>query len=256
MKRVFVLLVILFFSTYSHGDAQVNTEVCRVGNDSLGFSVRSGLDFTIMVGNSDFQYLGTNTRFNYNWGDHYTFLITNGGFGQSNGKSYFGQALAHLRNVNSIRNDIQLEEFVQYDNDKKRLLLHRVLAGGGFRFKVINTSKVEARMATSIFYEQEKYDLPKTAIHKTDVAAFRSSSYFTFSIALKEYVSVLSTTYFQPDITDIDDVKILSDNALKVKLAENIGFTTKINVRYDSRPADGIKEFDLITKVGIVLNFK
>ncbi|MCK5739682.1 DUF481 domain-containing protein, partial [bacterium] len=198
MKRVFVLLVVMFFSAYSTSDAQVNTEAFRIGSDNRGFSVRSGLDFTIMVGNSDFQYLGTNTRFNYNWGDHYTFLITNGGFGQSNGNVFFGQALAHLRNVNSIGNGIHLEEFVQYDNDKKRLLLHRILLGGGFRYKILNTSKMVARMGTSIFYEQEEYDLPKTAVHKAAIEAFRSSSYLTFLFALKEDVSLLSTTYFQP----------------------------------------------------------
>ncbi|MBN2093623.1 hypothetical protein JW964_28635, partial [candidate division KSB1 bacterium] len=64
-----------------------------------------------MVGNSDFQFMGTNTRFNYNWGKHYTFLVLNGGYGKNNGKSFFSQAFAHLRNVNSINNRVQFEEF-------------------------------------------------------------------------------------------------------------------------------------------------
>jgi hypothetical protein len=95
--------------------AQVNTERFRIATDSLGFSVRSGLNFTLMAGNSDFQYMGTDTRFNYNWGDDYTFLVTNGGYGKNSGKSFFSQALLHLRNVNSLSEIIQIETFLQYD---------------------------------------------------------------------------------------------------------------------------------------------
>jgi hypothetical protein len=41
-----------------------------------------------------------------------------------------------------------------------------------------------------------------------------------------------------------------------VKLADNIALTTTLNVRRDSRPADGIKKFDLTTKMGISLVFE
>jgi hypothetical protein len=75
MKRLLPLTIAQLLVCFSINYAQVNIETFRIAADSLGFSVRSDLDFTIMVGNSEFQYMGTNTRFHFNWGSHYTFLV-------------------------------------------------------------------------------------------------------------------------------------------------------------------------------------
>jgi hypothetical protein len=253
-KIPFIFILILFF--YSKNYAQVNTERFRIATDSLGFSVRSDLDFTLMVGNTDFQYMGTNTRFNYNWGRHYTFLVINGGFGKNNGKSFLSQALTHFRNVNSLSHFVQLEEFLQYDNNKKHLLIHRFLIGGGFRFKIVKTEIFVSRIGTSIFYEHEEYDLPSGANHKLKTKTVRFSSYLTFLLKLKKDIVLLSTTYFQPAMNNIDDIRVLSDNAININLGKNIDLTMKINIQYDSHPADAVKRFDMITKLGVALNFE
>jgi hypothetical protein len=102
LRWIIKISVSLFFIT-SVAFPQVNTERYRIPTDSVGFSVISDINLTLMYGNTDFQFLGSNTRFNYNWGKHYSFLIINGGFGQNDGNRFFSQALLHFRNVNSIR---------------------------------------------------------------------------------------------------------------------------------------------------------
>jgi hypothetical protein len=199
--------------------------------------------------------MGTNTRFNYNWGKHYAFLVINGGFGKNNGKSFLSQALIHFRNVNSLSNIVQLEEFLQFDNNKEKLLINRFLIGGGFRFKIIKIERFVSRIGTSLFYEHEEYDLPINANHETKTKTIRFSTYFTFLLKLKKDIAFLSTTYLQPSFKYFIDVRVLSDNAINVNLGKNMDLTTKVNLQYDSKPADGIKTFDLITKLGLALNF-
>ena len=254
LPSTITLFLILFLHANLH--AQVNTERFRIAADSLGFSVRSDLNFTLMAGNSDFQYMGTNTRFNYNWGTDYTFLVTNGGYGKNSGKSFFSQSLLHLRNVNSLNDIFQIETFLQYDNNKKLLLMHRGLVGAGARLKVINREKLITRVGLSVFYEREEYDLPESAIHKVNDNHVRLSTYITFTHTLNDNVSLLSTSYLQPDLNESRDFRMLSDSALNVKLADNVALTTTLNMRRDSRPADGIKKFDLTTRIGVSLAFE
>ncbi len=247
----FVCILVLFTSVFP----QVNTEKYRIAPDRAGFTVRSDLNFTLMMGNSDFQLAGTNTRFNYSWGKDYTFLVANGGYGRTSGKSFFSQTLLHLRNVNALNNFIQLEEFLQYDTNGKRLLLQRMLAGGGFRFKVISRENLSLRVGTAVLYEQEKYDLTGAAVHEANISALRSSSYLTLNFELKKDISLLSTTYVQPDVADIDDFKILADTALNIKLGEIVSLVLTANIRYDSRPPDTIEKLDLVSKVGVGIQY-
>jgi len=131
-----------------------------------------------------------------------------------------------------------------------------MLIGGGLRFKVINNKKVTSRIGTSIFYEYEKYEVDKSSLHSETTELFRFSSYITFLICLNDNFSILSTTYLQPAINNLNDFRVLSDNGLNFRLGKNIDLTITINLMYDSEPADGVENFDLINKLGISFNFE
>jgi putative salt-induced outer membrane protein YdiY len=240
----------LTFNSY----CQVNTEKFRISIDSLGLSARSDIDFSLMSGNTDFAFLGTNTRLNYNWGKDYTFLILNGGFGRNKGVNFFSQAFLHLRNVNSLNDFVQLEDFIQYDNNKQILLLNRWLFGLGFRFKVVDTDKIQFKIGPSVFYELEDYDVGQS----TDVSAkerlLRMSVYFTALLILEDNLSLLTTSYVQPAAKNLKDFRFLSDNALNIKLGKTVDLVLKLQTRFDNQPIPGIKKFDLVSKIGVAIN--
>jgi len=252
MKEIFYYFLFIWLTSNIY--SQVNTEKFRIATDSLGFSVRSDVDFTLMAGNADFSFLGTNTRFNYNWGMDYAFLVVNGGYGFKSGESFFSQALLHLRNVNSLSDFVMLEEFLQYDNNKQILLLHRALFGGGLRIKLIENDEIIMRIGPSIFFEHETYDLDNTAIHKNKINNARLNLYLTSLFNLQQGISFLSIIYVQPKFDNFNDLKILFDNALNFKLGDKVDFIIKLQMRYDSLPADNIEKFDLTTKMGLAIN--
>jgi putative salt-induced outer membrane protein YdiY len=235
--------------------SQVNTEKFRIAADSLGFSVRSDIDFTLMKGNADFSFLGTNTRLNYNRGIDYTFLVLNGGFGSNKGAKFFSQALFHLRNVNSISKLISIEEFIQYDNNKQILLKHRALAGVGLRIKLIENDEFVMRIGPSVFFEHETYDLDSLSVHKHKSNLVRMNLYLTSLINLQEDIKFLGITYFQPAASALNDFRILFDGALNIELGKAVDLMVKLQMRFDNLPPDNVKKFDLVSKFGIAINF-
>lgn len=235
--------------------AQINTEKFREDSDSLGFSGNLDLSATVITGNTDFKLLSLGGRLNQNWGDDYTFLVLDGGLGWESGNRFVDAALAHLRNVITLSDLIQLEQFAQFDFNKKRLLLSRELIGGGIRLRILEEGGFKFRLGTSYFFEHEEYDLAVNSIHPNSTNAHRFSNYVTMEFELEKNVKLIIVSYIQPDITNIEDYRILNETAFEVSISKLIDLNFKFNLRYDNKPPDNIKQNDTISKFGITFNF-
>ena len=255
MIKVFLSITILISCFCISTLAQVNTERFREDEDSVGFSGFIDLEGILASGNTDFQLISLGGRLNYNWGDDYTFLIADGGYGWENGNSFVDQILAHLRHVITTGDLIQIELFTQFDNNKKRLLLARELLGGGLRFRILKTEHFKFRLGIAYMFETERYELPENSVHPQTTQLHRFTSYVTLKFELNKILSFISTTYYQPSIADINDYKLFSENALLVDAGEVFDFFVKFNLRYDARPPDTIKNIDTFSRIGFSFKF-
>ena len=253
LKSIFILLFFILINF--HCKAQINTERYREDSDSLGISAIADLEITAITGNTDFQFIHLGGRLNYNWGESYTFLVGNGGFGWDEGESIFDQALLHLRHVQSINDVVQAEGFIQTDFNKKRLLTKRELIGAGFRFRIFKTDGFKIRLGTTYFYEHENYDVPANSVHGNNLYANRFSTYLTFEYEIKDDVKLFLVNYFQPQIGKWEDYRIISDNSLIVGLSSFVDLQVSFNLRFDSRPPESIKNTDTFTKFGFSFKF-
>lgn len=233
---------------------QINTERYRQDADS-GFSGAVEIEGLAQTGNTDFQLLSLGGRLNYNRIGSYSFFVFSGGYGWKDGSQFSNELISHLRNVESLNDFLLIEAFMQFDYNKKRKLLSRELIGAGLRYKILTTDYFKFRLGTSYFFEIEEYDLPDGSIHGKNVKAHRFSSYSTFEIRVKEDMKFSSVTYFQPDIQNFGDYRLISENILSFLINRYFDFNVKFNVRYDTLPPDGIKELDTITKLGITYKF-
>lgn len=247
----FIFLIIFNCSSF----AQINTERYRKDSDSVGFSANASVDITAITGNTDFKFIDLGGRLNYNWGESYTFLVSDAGFGWDDGKRIFDQALLHLRHVQSVSDLIQVEAFGQIDFNKKRLLTERELLGSGLRIKLLKTKDFKLRLGTGYFYEHEKFDVPQNSMHGNNLFANRLSSYLTIEYKLKDDINFIMITYFQPQIGKWNDHRILSDNSLTVTLSSFVDINVSFSLRYDSEPPETIKNTDTATKFGFTFNF-
>lgn len=249
------LIVSLFFAVAPLTYSQINTERFRIDSDSIGFSGIADIDITAITGNTDLQIIHLGGRLNYNWGESYTFLVADGGFGWDEGERIFDQALLHLRHVQSLSDFLQAEAFTQIDFNKSRLLTERELIGGGLRLRILRSDKIKLRIAASYFYEHERYDVPENSTHGNNLFTNRISTYLTFEYEIKDDIKFVSISYIQPQVNNLQDYKILSDNSLIVGLSSFVDLKTSFNLRYDSKPPETIKSTDTFTKFGFTFKF-
>ncbi|HOY43111.1 MAG TPA: DUF481 domain-containing protein [bacterium] len=257
MKYRILMIALLIASSlpFSAARAQINTERFRRDARQKGLEGNADIDLSIMTGNTDFRLIGLNSRLNYSWSRAYTFLVLNGGIGWNAGQRFMDQNTAHLRHVLILSPRLQNEWFVQFDSNRKRNLKERELIGVGLRTKLLTTSAVKLRLGAAYMYERERYELAEGNSHPRSLATHRLSSYLTLETGKGGGVSLLNVTYFQPALTDWGDTRLLSENAAAVDLAANLALKVSITLRYDSRPPDGVKKLDTVSKSSLSVNF-
>ncbi len=255
MKSLVCTTVIILLLVAGKSFAQVNTEQFRKDSVKIGFTGNVNFEAIAITGNTDFQLLSVGGRLNYNYGDDYTFLVLDGGYGWEKGNPFVSQLFAHIRHVITPARLIQFELFAQYDNNKQRLLLNRELAGGGMRLRLLTTDDFKFRFGLAYMFEIEEYNLPVSSIHPTSSRTHRMSSYATFTSELQHHLSLVSITYFQPRLDKWRDYRIVSENALVITMGTLADLYLKFNLRFDSRPPDTIKRTDTVTKMGIAIKF-
>ena len=255
MKSYIFYLAILLSIISTRINAQINTEKFRLDSAGIGFSGFANIEITAITGNTNFQFINLGGRLNYNWGSSYTFLVADGGFGWDDGQKIFNQALLHLRHVQSLSDLVQAEIFAQTDFNKKRLLTGRELIGAGLRFKILQTEELKLRFGSSYFFEHENYNVPVNSIHGSNVFANRLSTYLTFEYDIADNSSLIIINYYQPQIGNWEDFRIISDASLKVGLSSFVDLTVSFNLRYDAKPPETIKTTDTITKFGFRFKF-
>lgn len=253
MKLRLIVFLCLSFTYFTY--SQINTERYRLDSDSVGFSGIADVELTAITGNTNLQIIHLGGRINYNWGESYTFLVADGGFGWDDGERIFNQTLFHLRHVETINELIQIEAFTQFDFNKSRLLSERELIGAGLRFKILTLNDFKFRLGISYFYEHERFDLPDYSEHGNNLYTNRFSTYLTFEYDIKDEIKLISITYYQPQINKFSDFRILSDNSLFVGLSSFVDLKTGFSLRYDAKPPETIKSIDTFTKFGFSFKF-
>jgi putative salt-induced outer membrane protein YdiY len=103
--------------------------------------------------------------------------------------------------------------------------------------------------------EQERLALPDTAVHAVQTTVLRSSSFLTFRLTPGERLVVTSTMYAQPQLDDVRDIRILENLRLASPITEQIALTISFDLRYDSRPPDGIARLDTTLRTGVTYTY-
>ena len=89
----------------------------------------------------------------------------------------------------------------------------------------------------------------------------RLSTYVQIALALAETVTLKSTTFFQPLISDSSDMRLLSESALNVKATDSFSVKLSYTAAYDSapfEPAEGgseLEKLDTNLKTSLVFTF-
>ncbi len=237
--RLFAFLTLVLMA--GQAGAQVNIEALRRDADSTGFSGALALNLEMHTGNTDLKEIGLEGRLDFNHPRVNTFILARNDFGWEQGERFADEGLIHLRQHYPLHGRVGLEAFTQYNYDATYRLETRVLAGGGFRFHLVESGAFHLWEGASAFLEHERLDeLPEGDAHPGRSTVVRWSHYLSSRIAVNDRAVSTCTIYVQPLWNAIGDTRVLGELNLEVDLAGPLVLALSFVMRYDSRPPEGV----------------
>jgi hypothetical protein len=220
---------------------QVNTEAMRKGDLSPGLHTGLDLDFSLLAGNSDLIRLGAVIRFDYLAGTSHSFLVSNFQQGSLIEKHFVNKGFVHLRRTQFLRGHLSVEGFLQREYNEFIRLEERSLAGGGLRIRWLEARTDEKKQGIKLYtglgfmWERERI---RNAKDPTDALKdlLRSTNYVTLGWTPDDRLLLQFTSYIQPDIGHLNDLRVLLDGRLAFSLTGKLSVAIKLNSRYDNDP--------------------
>jgi hypothetical protein len=235
--------------------AQVNTEKFFRPDGKDGLSGYVEIDLSHRGGNVNVSEVDLETSANYRWSGMRSYLVLRSDYGWKDGSRFSDEALVHARNLFRTERALSPELFLQVDSNRRRLLQLRSLAGGGLRYNLKRSQGSRALIGASIMIENERYDLPVTNGHPEQTTVIRWSSYFSANGDLNQKADWSLIAYFQPQINDFGDLRLIGEGNFRVELLKKLYLVTSLSFRHDNRPPDGIKKLDTKIESGIAWSF-
>ena len=133
----------------------------------------------------------------------------------------------------------------------------RGLFGSGLRISLLQKNKSRLWWGSSLMYEYERLDIEESdeIAHKKVANVFRWSNYVSAAFLFKEDVNFSLTSYFQPQIDELEDIRILLETNFSVQLSEKLSLAISYRLRYDSRPPGNVKNTDTNFLTGLNYQF-
>ena len=213
----------------------VNIERERYQTDTTGW--KGNVDAGLAIGKQTKTYFvfSTSAHVQYKSKKHLYLLLGSVDLLKTKAEELVNACFLHFRyNYKLKKNWVRWEAFTQVQFNKANGLRMRYLIGTGPRFKLVQKEKFKTYLGALYMYEHE------VNIKKTEkLNQVRFSGYLSFSLRPFKQFEFISTTYYQPNVTQIKDYRISTDNSMNIRFHKNITFSINFRMNYDSRPPVG-----------------
>lgn len=249
MKYIVALFIIGF--SFTAKSQILNAESLRRVTDTSGFSGSTSLSFSLKRDVNDYLSFSSNIHIQYKMNKHLVLLKNDVQLQNIEGNKFENSGITHLRYNYRFHPRIAWEIFSQAQYNKVSKIEFRGLLGTGPRFKLTTSEKYKFYFGTHIMYEYEELSDGITPIQRD----FRSSSYLSLSLYPTKTITFVSTTYFQPRLSDFGDYRFSNQSSLVIDLFTNFAFSTSYTFSYDETPAVGIPNSQYNFESGFVYSF-
>ena len=245
--RVFLCGLAVLLATPSF--AQINTERLRKQIDP-GVYLQLDASGGFASGNTDYVQIGVGSRVDLvrGGGDsafgvaRYTLFVVDDVEDVSN-------AFAHVRYNRPLVKSVVGEAFAQVERNAQTLLGERVLLGGGVRFELLERESIGLAVGTTPMFE---YESLQPAAMEDDSYALRLSNYASVRVDVSETAEAFGVVYVQPRAGTWDDLRVLHESRLDLRMTKAIKVRLRAALRYDSQPPIGVEDTDLMVTTGFV----
>ena len=254
--RLFIGLFIGMFCAAHNALAIVAMESVHLGNPPEGYSGAFDINAIGEYGNTEKGTLSTGLKVIRKKEVVTQFVMFNYQYGESGGVRDKNKAFIHGRHIHQLTPKYAWEGFAQASSDEFTRLTLRLLLGGGARLSLWQGSGTrQGYFGLGGFYEKEKLDLESSDTADNRTTAWRANAYFVIKTAFNDNVSVVSTTYYQPNLERFGDFRAIEDASLVSKLTEKLAAKISLDISHDSEPPAGVKQTDTTIKVGLDVSF-
>lgn len=237
MKFRILLFIILFCGSGAHSViAQImNIEQERIKTDTTGWEGSAKLSFEYMKNDKELFSGGADIHIQYKTPKSLFLLLTNYDITKSSGTDFENAGTAHFRYNYKIKDWLTTEAFTQAQFNKLLKVKFRWLLGAGPRVRLVKTKPFRMYVAALYMFEHE--EIADTSIITND---HRLSSYVSFSLKIKDNLSLINTTYFQPRFNKFSDYRLSSQTDLKIGISKHFSFLLSYLYYLDTFPAVGV----------------
>jgi putative salt-induced outer membrane protein YdiY len=249
MKYILLLTCIFYISIAT---AQIlDAESLRKVTDTTGWSGTLSANFALKRNVNDFLVLGSDIHIQYKNEKNLWLFKNDFGFEKIDDNKFENSGITHVRYNYRYRPRVAWEIFVQGQYNKVNLIGFRALAGTGPRFKITNSEKYKFYLGTLIMFEYEDVTDGITPLQRD----LRGSSYLSFSLYPSEHVTLVSTTYYQPNLSAFEDYRISNKSSMLVGLFANFSLKVSYSFIFDTFPAVGIRKSQYNFSTGLAYSF-
>jgi len=229
-KLFFISFLFAPFFTFSQ---IINVESLRKVTDTSGWTGNTSLSFSLTKNTNTIISLKNNIHVQYKMNNHLVLFVNNLGFEQSGGESFVNDGSQHLRYNYKLFDKITWEAFVQSQYNSIAKIKFRGLAGTGPRFKLLGLDKYRLYLGTLVMYEHEELNEEILNINRD----WRASTYVSLSFFPTDNISFISTSYYQPILSDFQDYRIASENSFVLGIIEKLSLRVTYTLTFDATPA-------------------
>lgn len=192
------------------------------GAVDLGFNLTQN-------GNSVYTFTG-NAHFERHRQKNLWISLTNYRLVNINGESFINSGFQHFRYNRQLSGFVTGEVFGQLQYDERLRIKVRGLLGIGPRFHLLSFDQGVVYLGLSYMYQYE--EIAKTNIIHRD---HRLNSYLSMNYEFLPGFRLISTSYYQPLITDLSVTRFSSQSSILLKISSHLSFRTAFNITIDSR---------------------
>lgn len=256
--RLLSLLMIFVAVSSSNSFSQVNTEKFRKYYTKEGFHYNLGSTFALRAGNSEYGSVRFNGRIDNNRKKFDQFLVANFEYKSTAEEQITNNGFVHLRGMWNIKPQLNWEFFLQQAYDRFVDLNSRSLIGTTVKYRLFENISIDSSRAfeidvsTGIMYENEIYNSEPEDIKRV---LMRSTNFVSIDWMVKEKLNVNGVFYYQPAFNNINDYRFASWLTIDFAIVKRLYFVFQIWYKYNSRPVNDVKPWDLSIENGVRFEF-
>ncbi|OUW60643.1 MAG: hypothetical protein CBD58_04515 [bacterium TMED198] len=250
-SKVYRLLFLFIF--YSSLESQVNTESMRYGSNESLFKQTFDIGFDLeqassKISNSSFSY-----RLDYTGlkklSSFFILSYSNSYLEKDNRKDIISnKGFAHGRSTYQLYDDFFFGEiFLQKEFNDFIFIKDRQLVGSVLRLKL--SQSYHLYLGLGIMSEKEVYEFDPTK------DLIRSTNYLSGSMNIMENIIFNNIIYFQFDLSNTNDYRVLLDSMIDFTVNENISISCVVNYRFDNDQHENLSKYYYILSNNLSVSF-